>query len=296
MAEPSPATEKRERQRRVRELEVVVARVRRETADTISLFLAADEPFEYEAGHFCTIDPHQFSVLQPFIAHLEDLKGHPEKPRAYSLGSAPHEEHVVVTVKEERYVSGETPYPPVLSPLLVNHTPVGARLIISGFTGAYTIPHDAASRINQVVHVCAGSGIVPSLGLIKASLHRNEPFRHTLLYSSKTRQDIIYYQDFEDLHRQHPDRFEVIHCLTREEPAGLRGARRGRITKELLQEVIVDPASTLAFTCGPGITPYERKAAREKGEEPTPRFVEHMVAALHEVGLERKQVKQESWG
>ena len=44
MAEPTPATEKRER-RRIRELEVVVARVRRETADTTSLFFAADEPF-----------------------------------------------------------------------------------------------------------------------------------------------------------------------------------------------------------------------------------------------------------
>lgn len=296
MAEPTLATEKRERQRRVRELEVVVAKVQRETADTTSLFFAADEPFEYEAGHFCTVDPHQFPVLKHFIAYLEDLKGTKEKPRAYSLGSAPHEEHVVITVKEETYSSGETPFPPLLSPLLANHTPVGTRLVISGFTGAYTIPRDAAERIDQVIHVCAGSGIVPNLGLIKSSLHRNEPFRHTLLYSSKTRQDIIYYQDFEELQRRHPDRFAVIHCLTREAPAGLRGARRGRITRELLQEVIADPGRALAFTCGPGITPYERKAARDKGEEPTPRFVEHMVALLHEAGLDRKQVKQESWG
>lgn len=295
MADPAPATEKRER-RRVRELEVLVARVRRETADTTSLFLAADEPFEYEAGHFCTVDPHQFSVLKHFIAHLEDIKGSKEKPRAYSLGSAPHEEHVLITVKEETYQSGETPYPPLLSPLLAHHTPVGTRLVISGFTGAYTIPPDAVGRIDQVVHVCAGSGIVPSLGLIRSSLHKGEPFRHTLLYSSKTRQDIIYYQDFEELQRQHPEQVEVIHCLTREEPTGLRGGRRGRVSRELLQQVIADPGRTLAFTCGPGITPHERKAARDRGEEPTPRFVENMVALLHEVGLDRKQVKQESWG
>lgn len=295
MSESAPAAAKRER-RRIRELEVVVAKVRRETPDTTSLFFAADEPFEYEAGHFCTIDPHQFSVLKHFIAHLEDLKGHQEKPRAYSLGSAPHEEHVVITVKEETYSSGETPFPPILSPLLAHHTPVGARLVISGFTGAYTIPPDAAGRIDQVVHVCAGSGIVPNLGLIKASLHRNDPFRHVLLYSNKTRQDIIYYQDFEELRRQHPDQVEVIHCLTREDPSGIAGARRGRITAELLREVIADPGRTLAFTCGPGITPHERKAARDKGEEPAPRFVENMVALLHEAGLDRKQVKQESWG
>ncbi len=203
---------------------------------------------------------------------------------------------MVITIKEEIYNSGETPFPPLLSPLLTHHTPMGTRFVISGFTGAYTIPNDAVGRIDQVIHVCAGSGIVPNLGLIKSSLHRNEPFRHILLFSNKTRQDVIYFQDFEELRRQHPDRVEVIHCLTREEPTGIPGARRGRITRELLQEVIADPSRTLAYTCGPGITPHERKAARDKGEEPAPRFVENMVALLHEAGLDRKQVKQESWG
>lgn len=296
MSEPAPAaTPKRER-RRVREMGVVVARVRRETADTTSLYLVGDEPFEDEAGHFCTIDPHQFPVLKHFIAHLEDVKGSREKPRAYSLGSAPHEDHLLITIKEEVYASGETPYPPLLSPLLTHHTPVGARLVISGFTGAYVIPPDAAGRVDRVVHVCAGSGIVPNLGLIKSSLHRGDPFRHILLFSNKTRQDVIYYEEFEELRRRHPDQVEVIHCLTREEPSGIPGARRGRITKELLQEMIPDPSRTLAFTCGPGITPHERKAARDQGEEPTPRFVENMVVLLHEVGLDRKQVKEESWG
>ena len=57
-----------------------------------------------------------------------------------------------------------------------------------------------------------------------------------------------------------------------------------------------DPSNVLAYSCGPGITPYERKAARAKGEEPEPRFVENMVALLQEYGLDKKQIKQESWG
>ena len=52
----------------------------------------------------------------------------------------------------------------------------------------------------------------------------------------------------------------------------------------------------MAYSCGPGITPYERKAARAKGETPEPRFVENMVALLQEHGLDKKQIRQESWG
>ena len=87
---------------------------RRDAPDTTTLFLfAGNESLDYEAGHFCTIDPNQFGELEHFIAYLEDQKGSKEKPRAYSLASAPHERYLAITVKEERYESGETPYPPL---------------------------------------------------------------------------------------------------------------------------------------------------------------------------------------
>ncbi len=283
--------------RRVRELEVEVVQARRDTPDTTTLFMSTgDEPIEYEAGHFCTIDPHQFGELEHFTAYLEDQKGQREKPRAYSMASAPHEEHLAITIKEERYESGETPYPPLLSPLLTYYIQEGRRLVISGFTGAYTFPADVCERTGHILHVCAGSGIVPNRSLIKESLHRGDPLRHTLLFSNKTRQDIIYFEEFEVLREQYPDRLDVIHCITREDPAGIRGARSGRISEELLREIAPDPSSVLAYSCGPGITPYERRAARAKGETPEPRFVENMVALLQEHGLDKKQIRQESWG
>jgi len=283
--------------RRVRQLEVEVVDVRRDTPDTTTLFMSAgDEPVAYEAGHFCTIDPHQFGELEHFTAYLEDQKGQREKPRAYSMASAPHEEHLAITIKEERYESGQTPYPPLLSPLLTYYIQAGRRLVISGFTGAYTFPANVCERTDHILHVCAGSGIVPNRSLIKESLHRRDPLRHTLLFSNKTRQDIIYFAEFEVLRAQHPDQLDVIHCITREDPAGIRGARQGRISGELLREIAPDPSSVLAYSCGPGITPYERRAARAKGEVPEPRFVENMVALLQEHGLDKKQIRQESWG
>ena len=283
--------------RRVRELEVEVVQARRDTPDTTTLFMSTgDEPIEYEAGHFCTIDPHQFGELEHFTAYLEDQKRQREKPRPYSMASAPHEQHLAITIKEERYESGETPYPPLLSPLLTYYIQEGRRLVISGFTGAYTFPADVYERTDHIIHVCAGSGIVPNRSLIKESLHRGDPLRHTLLFSNKTRRDIIYFEEFEVLREQYPDRLDVIHCITREDPAGIRGARNGRISEELLREVAPDPSKVMAYSCGPGITPYERRAARAKGETPEPRFVENMVALLQEHGLDKKQIRQESWG
>src|SRR4030095_10060183 len=93
--------------RRIKELEGMVADVIHETPDTTTLVLfTGNERLDYEAGHFLTIDPHQFEGLERFIAFLEDLKGRREPPRAYSMASSPHEKYLAVTVKEERYVTG----------------------------------------------------------------------------------------------------------------------------------------------------------------------------------------------
>src|SRR5262245_49412515 len=131
--------------RRIKELEVMVADVVLETPDTTTLVLfTGNDRLEYSAGHFLTIDPHQFDALERFTAFLEDLKGKREPPRAYSMCSAPHERYLAVTVKEERYASGVTKFPPLLSPMLVKRTVRGMRLVVTGFTGPYTLAPDVA--------------------------------------------------------------------------------------------------------------------------------------------------------
>ena len=129
--------------RRIKQMEVMVAEAVQETADTTTLvFFTGNDRLDYKAGHFLTIDPHQFEGLERFIAFLEDLKGKKEPPRAYSMASSPHEKYLAVTVKEERYVTGLTQYPPLLSPLLVKRIPRGTRLVVTGFTGPYTLADD----------------------------------------------------------------------------------------------------------------------------------------------------------
>ena len=164
----------------------MVADVVVEAPDTTTLVLfTGNDRLEYSAGHFLTIDPHQFEALERFTAFLEDLKGKREPPRAYSMCSAPHERYLAVTVKEERYISGSTKYPPLLSPMLTKRTTRGMRLVVTGFTGPYTLPDDISSKTDHIVHVCAGSGSVPNFSMIKFALAHHPGIRHTLVYSNK---------------------------------------------------------------------------------------------------------------
>ncbi len=285
--------------RRIKELEAMVADVVVETPDTATLVLfTGNERLEYQPGHFLTIDPHQFQGLERFVAFLEDQKGKRELPRAYSLASEPAERYLAITVKEERYVSGETRYPPLLSPLLVRGIPRGARLVITGFTGPYVLPPDPESKTDHIVHLVAGSGSVPSWAILKYALREHPRIRHTLVYSNKTWDDVIYRDPLRRLEAEHPGRLRVVHTLTREERPELRGdgVRKGRISAALLRELVPDPKSCLVYACGPAVGPLEREAAKAKGVAPAPRFLEAALAAARDLGVPNDRVKRESWG
>ncbi len=285
--------------RRIRDLEATVAEVIRETPDTTTLILfTGNERLDYEAGHFLTIDPHQFEELERFVLFFEDLKGRKEPPRAYSMSSAPHEPQIAITVKEERYVSGTTKYPPLLSPLLVRRTPPGTRFFITGFTGPYILTKKILAKTNHLFHICAGSGIVPNFAIIKSALVTHPEIHHTLLYSSRTWEDIIFRGQLEALSQNHPDRLKVIHTLTREKnlPAQSSNVRAGRVGMDLLKELVPTELDCHFFVCGPAISTFDRATAREKGVAPQPRFMESALGNLKALGAVPDQITRESYG
>ena len=62
---------------------------------------------------------------------------------------------------------------------------------IRGFTGPYTLPDAPGDNgPTTALHICAGSGIVPSYSILKQDLHAGS-CRHVLLYSNRTREDTI---------------------------------------------------------------------------------------------------------
>ncbi len=277
----------------------MVADVIVETPDTSTLVLfTGNDRLDYKAGHFLTIDQNQFEALDSFTSFLEHLKGKKEPPRAYSMCSAPHERYLAVTVKEERFVPNVTKYPPLLSPLLVKRTVRGMRLVVTGFTGPYTAPDNLASQTDHVVHVCAGSGSVPNLSILKFALETYPSVRHTFIYSNKTWDDIIFRDMLGQLAAAHPDRLRVVHTLTRETRESLFGpsVRRGRVDEGLLRELIPDPQACLVYLCGPGISKFDREASKAAGTEPQPRFIEAALGHLRAAGVPGARIKRESYG
>ncbi len=283
----------------LKELEVMVGEVIQETADTATLTLfTGNDRLDYEPGHFLTIRPQQFPTLEGFCRYFEDLKGKREPARAYSLSSAPHEGLLAITVKQERYLSGVTRYPPLLSPLLVFHTPPGTRMRVTGFGGPYVLPADIETRTDHLLHICAGSGIVPNYSILKHCLATDMKLRHTLIYGNRTWADAIFRNALEDLGLRHPDRLRIVHALSREPEAESFGlnVRGTRVDEGLIRENLPDPTAVEVFTCGPGVGKFERQAAAENGQEVHPRFLETVLVALRNLGVSDERIHRESYG
>ena len=280
-------------------MEAIVADVVRETPDTTTLILfTGNERLDYRPGHFLTIDPHQFDGLERFIAFLEDMKGRREPPRAYSMSSAPDERYLAITVKEERYISGQTRYPPLLSPLLVKRAFRGTRIVLTGFTGPYTISDDIETKTSHLVHICAGSGSVPNFSILKHALAHYPKLRHTFIYSNRTWEDVIFKDQLTELVRARTDSLRIVHTLTREtdDHRFHPDVRKGRLSASLIAELVPDLSEAFFYVCGPAISAWDRAAARETGRELQPRFLESVLMALESLGVKQNQITRESYG
>ena len=284
---------------KIKDLEVMVAEVVRESPEAATLVLfTGNDRLEYRPGHFLTVDPHQFPALERFTAYFEDRKGRKEPARAYSLSSAPHERSLAITIKEERYVPDVTCYPPLLSPLLVWDTLPGTRMVVTGFSGPYTLPPDIESRTDHLVHICAGSGIVPNMSILKHALHSKMSVRHTLVYTSRTWEDVIFRWQLDKLAAAHPGTLKIVHALSRDNkpPRSPSEIRKGRVDEKMVREFIPDPSSVEVFVCGPGLSRFDREAARQRGTEPQPRFLEAVMAHLASIGVPKERIHRESYG
>ena len=68
------------------------------------------------------------------------------------------------------------------------------------------------------------------------------------------------------------------------------------MSADLLRELIPDPDRRADLRVRPGAVSHDRAAAREKGVEPTPRFMETVSAAVKEIGVPKDRFKTEAYG
>jgi len=76
------------------------------------------------------------------------------------------------------------------------------------------------------------------------------PTTVTLLYSARTKGDVIFHGDLEEL-RNRLTNFQ-FHILLTQPPAEWQGLT-GRVSRELVERTIKEPASNYYFICGPGL-------------------------------------------
>ena len=108
---------------------------------------------------------------------------------------------------------------------------------------------------NRKHYVCvaAGSGITPILSIVATTLAVEPQSTVSLVYANRTHKSVMFLEELEDLKDSHPDRFQLVHVLSREPQevelfsGRLDVDRMSRILEALLPPDTVDEW----FLCGP---------------------------------------------
>lgn len=159
--------------------------------------------------------------------------------RSYSISSSPTQgEYVEITVKRE--LRG------AVSRRVVDYLKVGDVIEAAGPAGRFTFN---GSEAPSIVLIAGGVGITPMMSIIRyltARAWRGDIF---LVYACRSPVDVIFARDITELERANP-KLHVTLVVARAEGTEQQGSR-GRLTKELLVQVVPDIATRRIHVCGP---------------------------------------------
>jgi ferredoxin-NADP reductase len=127
---------------------------------------------------------------------------------------------------------------------------------------------------------------------------KNLGVKHVMINVNKSIEDVIYLKELEKLHQEFPDRLQLFHLLTREENPERHGAHflKGRPSLDFVAKKVQDPKSVLVYACGAAVTKWQKKVAKERNEEPKPRFLESISEIVAGLGVDRKRYRKEIYG
>ena len=161
--------------------------------------------------------------------------------RPYSISSAPLDalshNRYMLTVKraQDGFASG----------YLLDNLKVGDKIEASGPEG--TFYYEALRDAAAVVGIAGGSGITPFYAMALAIADGTEDFNLTVLYGSRTRENILLKEEFDKIAGL-TDKVRVVHVLSDERADGYE---HGFITAELIQKYAPDNQAFSVFMCGP---------------------------------------------
>jgi len=188
--------------------------------------------------------------------------------RSYSIASAQgHDGRVDLTV--ERIADGE------VSPYFHDVLVPGDEVEVRGPIGGYFVWEPAFG--GPLLLIAGGSGVVPLMAILRERAAADVPGSATLLYSSRTLDDVIYREELDRLATTDA-RLRILHTLTRAQPPGWTGFAR-RIDRPKLEEALdgLGP-QPLTYICGPTL------------------LVEAAANGLVELGVDPGRIRTERFG
>lgn len=220
-----------------------------ETAEVRTFRLAPADggpvPFTFRAGQFLNL--------------MVDVGGK-RVGRSYTIASPPtRHAYLELTIKREG--NGR------VSRFLHDMLMTGHTIAVSAPAGRFTFDlqkppgKTAAQRADNkknasdpavdsgVVLIAGGVGITPVMSILRDLTDRCWAGKIDLIFSVRTPADVIFADELRLLAVRHPN-VKVHVTITRDAPADWSGAR-GRITANLLKQLVPDVAGRRAFICGP---------------------------------------------
>ncbi|MBL1091251.1 MULTISPECIES: 1,2-phenylacetyl-CoA epoxidase subunit PaaE [Streptomyces] len=125
-----------------------------------------------------------------------------------------------------------------------------------------------APRPGHFVGIVGGSGITPVLSIATTLLAQQPDARFCLIRSDRTAASTMFLEEVADLKDRYPDRFQLIHTLSREEQQA--GLPSGRLDEDRLRTLLPALLKTDAidgwYLCGPyGLVQGAERALRTLG-------------------------------
>ncbi len=209
------------------------------------LRVAAIEPLTDDAVALTFAVPDDLADDYRFVhgQHLT-IRGDDGERRSFSICTTPASGLLRIGVKK---LPGGA-----FSEGVVDDLRIGDELDVMTPAGRFTTHLDPASAKTYVA-VAAGSGITPVLSIVSTILEEEPHAQVMLVYANRTHRTVMFLEDLHDLKDRFPERFWLVHVLSREEQdvelfsGRLDGKRLTRILESLMPASDVDEW----FLCGP---------------------------------------------
>jgi glycine betaine catabolism B len=202
------------------ESQAKIIEVIQRTHNVKSFRLSVPEPLDFAAGQFLCVW----------------LKSEKELKRYLSISNSPTEKGYLEFTKKIT----QSDFSLLLDTLIAGDT-----LKIQYPLGKFTL---AAAGDSPVAFLSGGIGITPIRSMCKYAVDKDLGKDIILLYSNRSRDDIVFMEDFEKM-RQRYAGLKVCHVLC--EPAEGFTCSIGRIDTQLIKQEVPDYTARKFYLCGP---------------------------------------------